>query len=139
MITISKMFKFDTAHRLYKYSGKCANIHGHTYKMEVFVNSDRDINRKTENTYPGFVIDFGELKDDVNMLVNDLDHSLILSSNDPLLDILRHQTKLYVMENNPTVENMCIEFYNTLRRLGVKICRIKIWETETSMAEYSGE
>ena len=59
MILLTKHFDFEMAHALMDYPGKCRNIHGHSYKMEVTVVGE---------TQPdtGMVMDFKHLKDLVN-------------------------------------------------------------------------
>ena len=37
---IGKLFKFEAAHRLPNHPGKCKNLHGHSYKLEVVVNGE---------------------------------------------------------------------------------------------------
>ena len=53
MISVTKVFTFDSAHNLINYEGACRNLHGHTYKLEVTVCGD--INEM------GMVCDFSEL------------------------------------------------------------------------------
>ncbi|MGA9098800.1 MAG: 6-carboxytetrahydropterin synthase QueD, partial [Methanotrichaceae archaeon] len=58
---------FDAAHSLPGYQGKCANLHGHTYKVEVVIEGPIGEN--------GFVMDFFQLKKILNSVLEDLDHS----------------------------------------------------------------
>lgn len=70
-IYITKKFSFDAAHKLVGYKGKCKNLHGHTYYLEVTVGGN--INKKT-----GMVIDFHLLEDIINkQIISLLDHTFI--------------------------------------------------------------
>jgi len=53
-VEITREFTFDSCHKLLDYDGKCANLHGHTYHLQISLK--RRINPKT-----GMVIDFGDL------------------------------------------------------------------------------
>jgi len=59
-IRLTKQFFFETGHALYGYDGKCRNIHGHSYSLDVTVIGIpiEDINQVKN----GMVIDFGDLK-----------------------------------------------------------------------------
>ena len=60
MITITKVFRFEMAHAIFGYAGKCKNIHGHSYVLHVTVtNSSGDDDFILA---PGFILDFKELK-----------------------------------------------------------------------------
>ena len=68
-MTISKDIKFDCAHMLSNYEGKCANLHGHTYHGTVILEGD--INPET-----GMLLDYNTIKDVVDVV----DHAIIFSS-----------------------------------------------------------
>tara|TARA_Y100000310_G_C20494028_1_gene720636 strand:- start:389 stop:748 length:360 start_codon:yes stop_codon:yes gene_type:complete len=115
MVTVTKIFTFDSAHWLPKYKGKCKNTHGHTYKLEVEVEGD--IIARGESC-EGMVIDFAELKGIVNReIIDKLDH-INLNTIFPV----------------PTAEIMTLEIFKKLKAL-VNISRIRLWETPTSYAE----
>lgn len=82
-VTLKIETHFDAAHYLPNYPGKCARLHGHTYRVEVEVTGK--VESKT-----GMFIDFSILKEEVNKIINKLDHNLI---ND-------------IMEDIPTAENI---------------------------------
>jgi len=118
-IEITKEFTFDSCHKLLNYIGKCAQLHGHTYKLQVTVK--RKVNQKT-----GMVMDFGTLKDIVNEhVIENLDHKYI---ND-------------CMENNPTAENMLFWIWNKLEKDGLLkgLHKIRMWETPGSFADISAK
>ena len=68
-MTISKDIKFDCAHMLSDYEGKCANLHGHTYHGTVILEGD--INPET-----GMLLDYNIIKDTVDVF----DHAIIFSA-----------------------------------------------------------
>ena len=61
---------FDAAHSLPEYEGKCRNIHGHTYRVDIVVEGDIDPDTR-------FVIDFADLKALLREVVEELDHRYI--------------------------------------------------------------
>ena len=65
---------FDSAHFLSGYNGKCANLHGHHWVIEVEAGAD-SLQRSGEKR--GMVIDFGDLKKAVRALADSFDHALI--------------------------------------------------------------
>ena len=81
---------FNSAHLLEGYDGKCSQIHGHTWKISVWIKGDENKKNKI-----GILWDFNNL----NKLVNKLDHKYL---ND-------------VMKKNPTVENITIYIYNIFK------------------------
>jgi len=116
---IYKDFSFDSAHFLpYVPDGhKCKNMHGHTYKLRVFVQGKPDPKL-------GWIMDFKELKDIVNPLIEQLDHRLI---NDiPGLD-------------NPTAENITVWIWDRIKPLLRNLSKIELYETPTTGVIYAGE
>lgn len=115
-LTITKYFKFNSAHYLPEHPGRCANLHGHEWKLEVTVR------RTTTNLDSGMVIDFSRLKQIVNESVVDrLDHRL-------LNDILP----------TPTAENIIQRIANELEgavsAYNLELVKLRLWETDTSCA-----
>ena len=66
---ISKDIKFDCAHMLSNYEGKCANLHGHTYHGTVTLEGD--VNRATS-----MIVDYNTIK----QVVDEFDHAVIFSA-----------------------------------------------------------
>lgn len=135
-VKVSKIFYFDSGHRLSNYQGKCFALHGHTYKLEVFVEGP--INQE------GMVVDFGDLKKIVNeKIVKKFDHKTILFSGDELNNqIMRTMpTDWFVaVDYNPTAENMLTDINRILTdflfdsKVGFNIFQLILWETPTSCA-----
>ncbi len=109
---INKEFKFDAAHNLVDYNGKCENLHGHTYRLRVTLQGN--INKGD------MIIDFVDLKSIVKDLVIDrLDHAY-------LNDIVPQST----------AENIALWIWDTLdsalKSPFFHLYEINVWETETS-------
>ncbi len=117
MISVTKIFNFEAAHHLPNHEGKCKNIHGHNYKLEVTFSGDR----KIEGNSKGMIIDFSDLKKIVDSVIIDrVDHK-------NLNDIFA----------NPTAENMVFAFVDWIRNS--QLSKLKLWETDDSFAEWSKE
>lgn len=121
----TKEFEFEAAHHLINYDGPCANVHGHSYKLQVTVSGNINTN-DTDYASDCMVIDFKNLKKIVKEVIIDThDHA-----------------NLNTLYDNPTAEVMVIGMYNNLREclpLDVRLESVKLWETSTSFAEYRGE
>ena len=122
-ISVTKIFKFYAAHFLPEHSGKCADLHGHTYRLEVTV-ARKDGGLFSYVFSAGMVIDFSDLKAIVQReIIEKVDHKM-------LNDIFPFRT---------TAENMVIHFYEVLEQqltpLDVEILKLRLWETQTSFAE----
>ena len=116
-IILSKSFTFACSHALPFHEGNCKYLHGHEWKIEVFVHGA--INDK------GMVMDFSDLKKAVNdSFIEKVDHSY-----------------LNTIIANPTAENICYHIWNVLQyEAGLKgIHAIQVWETPTSCASLTIE
>ena len=129
MYYVSKIFHFDAAHRLYDYEGKCHNLHGHTWKVEITLSG--------ELNDEGMVVDFNKIEDVVGSFIDDtLDHSTILNEKDSLLKKI--DTKHVVLENDPTSEHLAEFIYNVVsqRLPETTIESVTVWESPTSYATF---
>lgn len=115
MVTIVKSFSFDSAHVLPWHNGKCKNLHGHTYRLEVSISGALNEN--------GIVCDFSDVSALVKKeIVEKYDHKFL---ND--------------FFDNPTAENMAVSFHGTIKGFFPEnYVKIKLHETPTSWAEYGG-
>ena len=78
---------FDSAHFLTDYYGKCENLHGHRWRMEVTIGVD---DLKEEGTMRDMVLDFGVFKKAVRALADRLDHTFLVeegSSAQPVISL----------------------------------------------------
>ncbi|MFC1753896.1 6-carboxytetrahydropterin synthase QueD [Thermoproteota archaeon] len=110
---LTKEFTFDSAHKLSWHTGKCKDMHGHSYKLQVTVSGELDEN--------GIVIDFGDMKKIVSEKV------LVFLDHKNLNDVL----------DNPTAENIAVWIWNKLKS-ELDLHEIKLWETATSFVTYRG-
>lgn len=143
-VRVTKEFRFEMAHALWNYDGKCKNIHGHSYILQVTVIGEpiSDVN----NPKYGMVIDFGDLKKIVNdSIVNQMDHALVISEkskHDTLLQTEQMFDRRHITKYQPTCENMVIEFAKIIKNIlpnSVKLHSVRLWETASSFAEWCAE
>jgi 6-pyruvoyltetrahydropterin/6-carboxytetrahydropterin synthase len=101
MIRIGKEFRWEMGHRLPYHTEGCANVHGHSYRLEVIVEGTPDEG--------GMLIDYGRLGEIVDPLVKELDHCFICFAEDrEMLEFLRRmEMKHVVIPFHSTAENMC--------------------------------
>ncbi len=140
-IRVTKQFNFESAHALWNYDGKCKNIHGHTYKLFVTVSGTPIID--SDNVKLGMVIDFGDLKDIVKTNIVDVfDHAVILNKNAPYQNFIKVPQmfeRFITTDYQPTCENMVGHFAEIITKhlpTGVELLSIRLYETETSYAEW---
>ena len=116
---IYKQFYFDSAHFLpnVPIGHKCKNIHGHTYKLTVYVQNELDENL-------GWVADFSDIKAIVKPIIEVVDHKLI--------------NKVEGL-HNPTCEILAVWFWNNIKPQLTQLCKIQLDETPTSGAIYEGK
>ncbi|AEH50152.1 6-carboxytetrahydropterin synthase QueD [Pseudothermotoga thermarum] len=118
MYLISRDFKFDAAHKLEKYHGKCEALHGHTYKLRVTL-----IGIPNEE---GMVVDFVQLKTIVQ---------------EKVLKVLDH-SYLNEIIPQPTAENIAKWIWQMLEESltfsNCKLYEVIVWETEDCFVTYRG-
>ena len=119
MFRLRTQSHFDAAHKLIGYKGKCAQLHGHTWKVEVFVVGEKlnDI---------GILADFKVLKGRLKEITDRFDHSFL---ND------------FKEIGNPTAENISRYIFENLKDLPktVRLEKVRVWESPDSYAEYFQE
>jgi 6-pyruvoyltetrahydropterin/6-carboxytetrahydropterin synthase len=122
MFELKIVTQFAAAHRLRNFKGKCEQLHGHNWSVEVYVRADR-----LDET--GLVKDFGEIKAVTHEVLNGLDHQY-LNELAPFL------------QDNPSSEHIARYLFNKLEgRLNddrVRVSRVSVWESDTSCATYWG-
>jgi len=141
-IRITKQFSFETGHALYGYDGKCKNVHGHSYRLDVTVIGS-PISDHTHVKF-GMVIDFGDLKKIVKEEIVDVfDHATVFNKNTPHVELAKELAdrghNVLLADYQPTSEMMVIDFANKItRRLPktIKLHSLKLQETATSFAEW---
>jgi len=110
---------FSSAHNLRGYKGKCEDLHGHNWNVELVAQA-----RDLDNT--GMVVDFTDLKKTLKGCVDELDHTNLNN-----LDHFR--------EVNPTSENIARYIFEKVsgKSGGIDIREVTVWETDSSSATYS--
>ncbi len=124
MFEISVEETFAAAHTLRDYHGKCENLHGHNYRVQVKIEGER-LNAT------GLLVDFVEVKRILREAIDRLDHSFL--NEVPPFDT-----------ENPSAENIarhiCRAVSAGLASLDaappVRVASVKVWETDTSTASY---
>ena len=126
MYYLTKNFRFEAAHALVGYDGKCRNIHGHSYELQVTVKG-LPINDKN-NPKNGMVIDFHELKGIVN---------------EEIVNIVEcNFDKVVRVPYQPTTENMLNDFAGRIKNKlpqNVSLYSVRLQETRDSFAEWREE
>ena len=137
MYTLKTSAAFDSAHFLAGYSGKCANIHGHRWVIEVEAGLDH---LQPEGEKRGMVIDFAELKSTVRSLADQYDHALIYEQgtlkNTTVAALRSEGFKLIEVPFRPTAENFAQAFYRELELAGLPVLRVTVYETPDNCASY---
>jgi len=122
MYEINVLSHFSAAHRLRYLHGKCEELHGHNWKVEVSVSSNQ-LGKE------GVVIDFRILKQKMEKILKLLDHTYL---ND----------LPYFSGIEPSSENIAKYIFDRLKTelkgFHVALKKVTAWESETSCATYFG-
>ena len=128
---------FDSAHFLAGYQGKCANLHGHRWVIEVETGAEQ---LQTAGEKRGMVIDFGDLKAAVRALADFYDHALIYETGSlktaTLSALQDEQFRLIEVPYRPTAENFARAFFEKLSAEGLPVLRVTVYETPDNCASY---
>jgi len=120
MYEIKIVTSFSAAHRLENFYGKCESLHGHNWKVEVFLVGD-----KLDEA--GLLQDFGAVKARTRELLEEIDHKYL--NELPAFS-----------QQNPSSENLARYLFQRLAavldRDGVKVNRVSVWESDASCASY---
>ena len=114
---------FAAGHALRNYRGKCENVHGHNYRVQVTLEG-------AQLDEAGLLVDFVELKKVLHGVLDRLDHRF-LNEVAPF-DVL-----------NPSAENVARHIFEELERgldgqPRARIASVRLWETDTCSATYRG-
>ena len=141
-IRITKQFSFETGHALHGYDGKCKNIHGHSYRLDVTVIGKPVADES--NPKCGMVIDFSDLKKIAkDEIVDVFDHATVFNKNTTHLELaMLLKSKghnVLLVDYQPTTEMMVIDFAEKIKKRlpnNIKLHALKLQETATSFAEW---
>jgi 6-pyruvoyltetrahydropterin/6-carboxytetrahydropterin synthase len=134
MFRVTREIDFCYGHRLLNYDGKCRFLHGHNGRAVITLEGEKLDHR-------GMVLDFADIKRSVSTWIDDnLDHRMILNRADPVVSYLKEMGEpLYLIDENPTAENIARLIFDQTRLLGVPIVEVRLWETPRCFATYAAE
>ncbi len=122
MFRVSVEETFSSGHALRGYKGKCENVHGHNYRVQVSIEGPR-------LDGIGLLVDFTHVKHAWRGIIAEIDHQF-LNDLEPFKTV------------NPSAENMAKYFYEQMTaRLkempqGARLIEAVVWETDTANAVY---
>ncbi len=133
MFKVTKEIYFCYGHRLMNYDGKCKFLHGHNGMAEIDIEAESLDER-------GMVMDFSDVKRIIKQWIDEyIDHKMLLRRDDPMLPVFREKGEpVYVMESNPTAENIAKLIYDYAVSQSLPVAEVRLWETESSFATYRG-
>jgi 6-pyruvoyltetrahydropterin/6-carboxytetrahydropterin synthase len=128
---VTREIDFCYGHRLLNYDGKCRYLHGHNGRAVITIEGEKLDSR-------GMVLDFSDIKRTVSTWIDEnLDHRMILCREDPVVGILKEMGEpLYLLDENPTAENIAKLIYTESQAHGFPIVEVKLWETPRCFATY---
>jgi 6-pyruvoyltetrahydropterin/6-carboxytetrahydropterin synthase len=131
MYRVTRELTFCYGHRLLNHDGKCRHLHGHNGRAVITLET-ADLDAL------GMVVDFSRLKRGVGAWIDEaLDHKMLLHKDDPALPFLRQQGEpVYVMDANPTAENIARLIYDVAAKQGFPVVEVSLWETDTCCATF---
>lgn len=136
MFRVGRTFYFEAAHRLPLHDGKCKEMHGHSYKVQIVLAGKQLM---VEGPKSGMLVDFGTIKRLMSKTIATYDHS-VLNDLEPF--------NLKPPKRPPTAENLCSVIAVALQwdiaqlfdeSFGIVLDSVKVWETRDSFAEWSRE
>jgi 6-pyruvoyltetrahydropterin/6-carboxytetrahydropterin synthase len=120
MYELKVISQFAAAHQLREYKGGCEKLHGHNWKIEVYVVGEN----LEEN---GLLIDFRDIKSATKRIMDSLDHKFLNE-----LDIFK--------TINPSSENIARHIYDSLSRElntdNIRVSKVTAWESESACSSY---
>jgi len=121
MFEVSVEETFAAGHALRNYRGKCENVHGHNFRVQVTLEG-------SQLDATGLLVDFLEVKNLMSAVIGRLDHQF-------LNDVPPFDSK------NPSAENIAQYFFEEISQgldttRGVRVGAVRLWETDTSSATY---
>ena len=128
---------FDSAHFLTDYYGKCENLHGHRWRMEVTLATDE---LQTEGAMRDMVLDFGEFKKAVRALADELDHTFLVEEGslkpETMAALEAEDFSLTILPFRTTAENLARYAFDRLTAQGLPVAEVEVDETPNNRAFY---
>ena len=120
MYELKVVTRFAAAHQLAMVGTKCENMHGHNWKVEVYVRGEK-------LDKGGVLLDFGVIKKHVSEIMTKLDHKYLNE-----LD--------YFQQDQPSSENIAYfvatELQQRINNSAISVSRVTAWESEDAGATY---
>lgn len=147
MISATRRFEWDMAHRIPNHRGKCSRLHGHRYVLELSIEGP--VNGRPFDSDQGMVIDFDDLDRIIKDLIGEWDHRCMLWSEDPIYVVSdpavagacagEEVIGVFRMPFIPTAENIAGHvrdlITHALELHGATDVRVRVWETPKGSAE----
>jgi len=133
MYSLKVQGTFSSAHNLRGYKGKCEDLHGHNWLVEIVIKS-----RQLDDI--GMVLDFKFIKKKLNACLEELDHKYLnkipyFSAKGACLSV-RQGSASGGKKINPTSENIAEYIYKELKPRISLLASVTVWENSTSSASY---
>jgi 6-pyruvoyltetrahydropterin/6-carboxytetrahydropterin synthase len=131
---IYKEVFFDASHRLLHYEGKCRNLHGHRWRVEIWIEGETD--QTTQ-----ILMDYNLIR----TVIERFDHQVILNESDPMVDCLTRFQTVITTPGDPSSEMIAVRIQEMLCReaplnkMTARLTRIRVWESPTCCAEITHE
>ncbi len=131
---VAKEFRWEMAHRLPFHNGRCKNLHGHSYRAVIEFDGDQ--------LTDGMLIDFYDIFNIVNPIIDKMDHSILVDSSDKeLLEIANQiNDRVVVVDFPTTVENISRFIVEEITKSNLpqklNLILVRVYETVDSYAEY---
>ena len=129
-VRIYKEVEFDASHRLLHYAGKCHNLHGHRWRVEVWIEGAPD-------PVSCILLDYARVKETVQRF----DHQIILNAANPMVTAIEAFHPVVVTEGDPTSELLARIIADDLdaacraAEVTARVTRIRVWESKNAYAE----
>ena len=128
---------FDSAHFLTDYYGKCENLHGHRWRVVVYIAQE---NLQDEGTMRDMVLDFGVFKREVRAVADTLDHTLLLEEGSlapaTMAALEAEGFSFVVLPFRTTAENLARWICERLVDRGLPVSQVDCYETPHNCATY---
>lgn len=128
---------FDSAHFLTDYYGKCENLHGHRWRMVVYLEQAE---LQGEGTMKDMVLDFGEFKRSVRALAEELDHTFLVEEGSLAASTVSaleaEGFSLTVLPFRTTAENLARYACERLQAKGLTVSQVDMYEAPNNCAIY---
>lgn len=128
---------FDSAHFLTDYYGECENLHGHRWRVVVYLESPT---LQTEGTMRDMVLDFGEFKRAVRSLAEEFDHTFLVEEGSlsaaTVAALESEGFSLLMLPFRTTAENLARHFAERLTAEGLPVSQVDMYETPNNCAVY---